>query len=71
MASWKGFGVSGHHREDRQGASTDEFDRIVAYGERNSPVGSSNSNGFVERANQSVQGMIRTFRSDVEEKLGV
>ena len=32
----------------------------------NSPVGSSKSNGIVERAIQSVQGMIRTIRSDIE-----
>ena len=32
----------------------------------NSPVGSSESNGTVERAIQSVQGMIRTIRSDIE-----
>ena len=31
----------------------------------NSPVGSSKSNGIVERAIQSVQGMIRTIRSDI------
>ena len=29
----------------------------------NSPVGSSKSNGIVERAIQSVQGMIRTIRT--------
>ena len=34
----------------------------------NSPVFSSKSNGIVERAVQSVQGMIRTLRSAVEEK---
>ena len=32
----------------------------------NSPVGSSKSNGIVERAIQSVQGVIRTIRSDIE-----
>ena len=31
-----------------------------------SPVGSSKSNGIVERAIKSVQGMIRTIRSDIE-----
>ena len=36
------------NREVRQRASTHEFDRIVVYGERNSPVGSSKRNGFVE-----------------------
>ena len=34
----------------------------------NSPVGNSKSNGIVERAIQSVQGMISTLRSSVEEK---
>ena len=34
----------------------------------NSPVHSSKSNGVVERAVQSVQGMIRTMRSALEEK---
>ena len=37
----------------------------------NSPVGSSKSNGIVERAIQSVQGMIRTVRSDIEGRWGV
>ena len=37
----------------------------------NSPVGSSMSNGIVERAIQSVQGMIRTIRSDIEGRWGV
>ena len=32
----------------------------------NSSVRSSKSDGIVERANQSVQGMIRTIRSDIE-----
>ena len=32
----------------------------------NCPVGSSKSNGIVERATQSLQGMIRTIRSDIE-----
>ena len=36
-----------------------------------SPVHSSKSNGIVERAVQSVQGLIRTMRSAVEEKWGV
>ena len=36
-----------------------------------SPVHSSKSNGFIERAVQSVQGLIRTWRSAVEEKWGV
>ena len=36
-----------------------------------SPVGSSKSNGIVERAVQSVQGMIRTIRSDIEGRWGV
>ena len=35
-----------------------------------SPVHSSKSNGFIERAVQSVQGLIRTWRSAVEEKWG-
>ena len=35
------------------------------------PVGSSKSNGIVERAIQSVQGMIRTIRSDIEGRWGV
>ena len=33
----------------------------------NSPVGSSKSNGTVERAIQSVQGMVRTLRISLEE----
>ena len=37
----------------------------------NSPVYSSKSNGYIERAVQSVQGMVRTLRSAVEEKWGV
>ena len=37
----------------------------------NSPVGSSKINGIVERAIQSVQGMIRTIRSDIEGRWGV
>ena len=44
--------------------------RTVTSGSRmiiqNSPVGSSKRNGIVERAIQSVQGMIRTIRSDIE-----
>ena len=32
----------------------------------NSPVGRSKSDGIVERAIQSVQGMIRTIRRDIE-----
>ena len=34
----------------------------------NSSVGSLTSNGIIEKAIQSVQGMIRTIRSDIEEK---
>ena len=34
----------------------------------NSPVGSSKSNGTIERAIQSVQGMIRTVLGEIEEK---
>ena len=37
----------------------------------NSPVGSSKRNGIVERATQSVQGLIRKIRSDIEERWGV
>ena len=37
----------------------------------NSPVGSSNINGIVESAIQSVQGMMRTIRSDIEGRWGV
>merc|ERR1712026_515647 len=37
----------------------------------NSPVGSSASNGYIERAIQGVQGMVRTWRSTLEEKWGV
>ena len=37
----------------------------------NSPVGSSKSNGIVERGILSVQGMIRTIRSAIEEKWAV
>ena len=44
--------------------------RAITSGSRmiieNSPVGSSKSNGIVERAIQSVQEMIRTIRSDIE-----
>jgi hypothetical protein len=36
-----------------------------------SPVHSSKSNGIIERAVQSVQGVIRTMRSALEEKWGV
>ena len=36
-----------------------------------SPVHSSKSNGIIERSVQSVQGMIRTMRSALEEKWGV
>ena len=36
-----------------------------------SPVHSSKSNGVVERSIQTVQGMIRTMRSALEEKWGV
>ena len=36
----------------------------------NSPVGSSKSNGIVERAIQSMQGMIRTIRSDIDGRWG-
>ena len=34
----------------------------------NSPVHSSKSNGIIERAIQTVQGMIRTIRSSIEDK---
>ena len=34
----------------------------------NGPVGSSESSGIAERAIQSVQGMVRTMRSAIEEK---
>ena len=37
----------------------------------NSPVGSSQSNGVVERGIQTVQGMIRTLRSALEDRWGV
>ena len=37
----------------------------------NSPVRSSKSNGFIERTIQSVQGLVRTWRSSLEEKWGV
>ena len=37
----------------------------------NSPVHSSKSNGVIERAVQTVQGMVRTMRSALEEKWGV
>ena len=36
-----------------------------------SPVHSSQSNGYIERAVQTVQGVIRTMRSALEEKWGV
>ena len=36
-----------------------------------SPVGSSGSNGIVERGVQSVEGVLRTLRSACEERLGV
>ena len=36
-----------------------------------SPVHSSKSNGYIERTVQGVQGMIRTWRSTLEEKWGV
>ena len=34
----------------------------------NSPVHSSKSNGFIERTIQSVQGLVRTWRSSLEAK---
>jgi hypothetical protein len=37
----------------------------------NSPVYSSKSNGYIERSVQGVQGMIRTWRSTLEDKWGV
>ena len=37
----------------------------------NSPVYSSKSNGFIERTIQSVQGLVRTWRSSLEAKWGV
>ena len=37
----------------------------------NSPVYSSKSNGFIERTIQSVQALVRTWRSSLEAKLGV
>ena len=37
----------------------------------NSPVQSSKSNGFIDRTIQSVQGMVRTWRSSLEAKWGV
>ena len=49
----------------------DKTDRVMEHIEsdvENSPVGSSKNNGIVERAIQSVQGMIRTRRSAIEEK---
>ena len=36
----------------------------------NSPVYSSKSNGFIERTVQSVQGLVRTWRSSLEAKSG-
>ena len=33
----------------------------------NSPVQSSKSNGYIERSIQEVQGMIRTWRSNLDE----
>ena len=36
----------------------------------NSRVGDSDSNGKIERTIREVKGMIRTFRSDLEEKIG-
>ena len=36
----------------------------------NSPVHSSKSNGYIERSVQGVQGMIRTWRSSLEDKWG-
>ena len=37
----------------------------------NSPVYSSKSNRFIERTIQSVQGLVRTWRSSLEAKWGV
>ena len=37
----------------------------------NSPVHSSKSNGFIERTIQSVQGLVRTWRSSLEAKWGL
>ena len=44
-----------------------------AYGTalENSKVGDSNSNGKVERCIQDFKGLVRTFRSDLESKLGI
>ena len=36
-----------------------------------SPVHSSKGNGFIERTIQSVQGLVRTWRSSLEAKWGV
>ena len=36
-----------------------------------SPIYSSKSNGYIERAVQTAQGYIRTWRSNLEEKWGV
>ena len=51
-------------------------DVVKTRGERitlreNSPVGSSGSNGVVERGVQSVEGVIRTLRSAFEERIGM
>ena len=48
-------------KSDNEPALTSGSRMIV----ENSPVGSSKSNGIVERAIQSVQEMIRTIRSDI------
>ena len=40
---------------------------LIESSRTNSAVGSSKSNGIVERSIQSVQGMIRTIRTAIEE----
>ena len=81
MASRDWTGVCGHHCEVRQRTGADKCDCVMEHHVgndewikdviENSPVGSSKSNGIVERAIQSVQEMIRTIRSDIEGRWGV
>ena len=57
------IGVCGHHREVRQRTGVDKFDCIVEHDDDNDE---RIKDDHRERAIQSVQGMFRTIRSDIE-----
>ena len=59
VASRDWAGVRGHHCEVGQRTGVDKFDRVMEHDE-------SDDKRIENRANQSVQGMIRTIRSDIE-----